>query len=114
MTTGAVHARDQDVGARCDRYTVILVIHCDIAEGYCIRAGDVKGVRIVPGSTTTAEAIGRVPCRVIESQTGHGQTLGAFDVKQMGWPVLDIQVLDHGILDVLDDEEVVGLADATV
>lgn len=88
--------------------------HLGVAQSHRVRPRDVEPVRVVSRRVAVAQVVRLVSFRVVEGETGHGETRRARDVEAVRRPVLDVQVLDQAVRDLLDHEEVVGLVTASV
>lgn len=108
MTTVAVHSVDDDICSASHRDTVILVVHPGVLQGEVAAFLDIEAVGIVCRRVTIALAVGGIAGGIVEGQAGDSKVLGAFNLEAVDGPVLDVEVLDAGVVHVLHYEKVVG------
>lgn len=108
VTTVAVEVVDDDRATAGNGNTVVLVVHPGVGEGQEVALLDVEAVGVVGGRVAVTLAVGGVTGGVVEDQAGDGQVLGVLDLEAVDGPVQDVEVLDLGVVHVLDDNEVVG------
>jgi hypothetical protein len=56
----------------------------------------------------TAGGIGLVTVGVVQGKARNGEMLDTADVEAVNGPVLDVEVGDFGVVELLQDDEVVG------
>lgn len=108
MTAGAVEVVNDDVGTAGDGNTVILVVDDGVLHGNVCALGDVETVAVVGGWVAVGGGVGCVSGGVVQGEARNGEVLNIFDLEAVNGPVDDVEVGDLGVVDVLDDNEVVG------
>lgn len=107
VATVAVEVVDDDGATASDGDTVILVVHPGVGQGQEVALLNVKAVGVVGGWVAVTLAVGGVTGGVVEDQAGDGEVLGVFNLEAVDGIVQDVEVLDLGVVHVLDNNEVV-------
>ena len=115
MATMAFKLRDGHVVAAGDGHAIVLVVNYTALNHNVARCADIEAVGIVRSRQAIANAVGGIARRVVQDQVLEDKIRAAGDCEKMHWPVLDMQVLDHGVSsDLLDHNEMVRLRHAPV
>lgn len=110
MATMAFKLRDGHVVAAGDGHTIVLVVNNTALNHNVARCADIEAVGIVRSRQAIANAVGGIARSVVQDQVLEDKIRAAGDGEKMHRPVLDMQVLDHGVSsDLLDHNEMVRL-----
>lgn len=107
VATRAVEVVDDDVGSAGNGNAVILVVDVGVLQGDVCALGNVESVGVVTSSIAITGRVGVVAGSVVQHETGDGEVLDIFNLETVDGPVDDVQVGDLGVVDILDDDEVV-------
>lgn len=107
VTAGAVKVVNDDVGTAGDGDTVILVVDNRVLDSHVCTLGDIETVAVVGGWVAVGGGVGCVSGGVVQGEAGNGEMLDVFDLEAVDGPVDNIEVGDLGVVDVLNDNEVV-------
>lgn len=108
MTTGAVDVVNHDLSSTCDSNAIILVLDDDVLQSHVVTGRDVEAIGVVCSCIVTASGVGLVTVRVVQSKTRKSDVLNTGNVKAVNGPVLDVKVGDLRVVELLEDDEVVG------
>jgi hypothetical protein len=108
VTAGAVEVVDDDVGTTGDSDTVILVVDDSVLNSNVCALGDIETVAVVGGWVAVGGGVGSISGGVVQKEAGDGEVLGILDLEAVDGPVDDVEVGDLGVVDILNDNEVVG------
>lgn len=114
MSARAVEVVDNNLGAASDSNAVVLVVDGDVLQRHVITRGNIETIAVVSGRVAIAGRIGLISRRVVQGQAGDCEVLDVCYLKAVDRPVLDVEIGDLGVVDLLDDEEVVGLVLSTI
>ena len=107
VTTRAVEVVNDDVGSAGNGNAVILVVDVGILQSNVCTLGNVESVSVVASGIAVASRVGVVTGSVVQHETGDGEVLDIFNLETVDGPVNNVQVGDLGVVDILDDNEVV-------
>lgn len=110
MATRAVHTVYQDFRTRGNGNTVILVVDMGVSQDDVVAGRDVESVRVVGGCLTATFRVGLISNSVVQKDIREGDGVAVRDIETVDGPVLYVQVLEASIVDMLCDDEVVGLS----
>lgn len=85
-----------------------MVVDNGVLHGNVCALRDVETVGVVSGWVAVGGGVGCVSGGVVQGEAGNGEVLDIFDLEAVDGPVDDVEVSDLGVVDVLDDNEVVG------
>lgn len=108
VATRAIDVVNHNLGATGDRNAVILVVDNDVLQGDVVTTRDVEAIGVVGSWIITTGRVGLIAIGVIKSEAGNSQMLHAADVEAVDRPVLDIEVGNLGVVELLEDDEMVG------
>lgn len=114
MAARAVHVGHGDLGAGRHGYTVVLVVHGNVAQRDVVGGTNIKPVRVVRCGQAIADGVGGVTCTVIQEEVGEGEVLVGGHIEQVCRPVHNNQVSEGRVRGVLNNKEMVRLDRAAV
>lgn len=108
MTTGTVDVVNHNLSSTCDSNAIILVLDNNVLQSHVVTGRDVEAIGVVSSCIVTASGVGLVTVRVVQSKTRKSDVLNTGDIKAVNGPVLDVEVGDLRVVELLEDDEVVG------
>lgn len=115
MATMAFKIRNGHVVAAGDGHAIVLVVDDTALNHNVARCANIEAVGIMCSRQAIANAVRSIARSVVQDQVLEDKIRAAGNGEKMHWPVLYMQVLDHGVSsDLLDHNEMVRLRHAPV
>ncbi len=97
MAARTIPIRKEDVGARVDGKTVILVVHSGAPDVDAFRASNIEGVRVVRTCC--------VACRIVNGDIVYLEMVATVDTEGLDRGVFDCETLDGALIEVVRSEK---------